>query len=86
MFGLNWDFKSIYSFLYSLLINGIFALNGSLIKASDLRGGASLVLASLLANGETIIENIEFVDRGYERFYEKLRNLGADIGVEEWKK
>lgn len=67
----------------SLLINGIFALNGSLIKASDLRGGASLVLAALLANGETIIENVGYIDRGYERFYEKLRNLGADIGVEE---
>ncbi len=67
----------------SLLINGIFMLNGNIVSVHDLRMGASLVLAALLARGETIIENADLIDRGYERFYEKLRSIGADIGVEE---
>ena len=51
--------------------------------ASDLRGGASLVVAALMAKGETEIENVQFIDRGYARLEEKLLNLGADVTREQ---
>ncbi|MCL2203098.1 MAG: UDP-N-acetylglucosamine 1-carboxyvinyltransferase [Defluviitaleaceae bacterium] len=54
-------------------------LVGAEVKAMDLRAGAALVLAGLAARGETVINNIVHLDRGYERFEEKLRDLGADI-------
>jgi UDP-N-acetylglucosamine 1-carboxyvinyltransferase len=47
--------------------------------ASDLRASASLVLAGLVAKGETIIDRVYHIDRGYEKIEAKLRNLGADI-------
>lgn len=67
----------------TILINGIFLLHGAYLKAKDLRGAASLVFGALLSKGESVIENIEYLERGYENFYEKLRSLGGDIGVEE---
>ena len=67
----------------SILINGIFLLHGDILIARDLRGAVSLVLGALIAKGESIIENVEYIDRGYENFYEKLRSLGANIGVKE---
>lgn len=65
----------------SILINGIFLLHGEHLVCKDLRCAVSLVLASLIASGESIIENVDYIDRGYENFYEKLRSLGANIGV-----
>ena len=47
--------------------------------ASDLRASASLVIAGLVAQGETVIDRIYHIDRGYERIEEKLQTLGADI-------
>ncbi|MBO5505896.1 MAG: UDP-N-acetylglucosamine 1-carboxyvinyltransferase [Clostridia bacterium] len=61
------------------IVDGTKTLTGAKVKASDLRGGASLVLAGLVAEGETEIDCIEHIERGYENFGEKLRSLGADI-------
>jgi UDP-N-acetylglucosamine 1-carboxyvinyltransferase len=49
------------------------------VQASDLRASAGLVLAGLVASGETIIDRVYHIDRGYERIVEKLSALGADI-------
>ena len=53
------------------------------MKATDLRGGASLVIAALNAKGKTKIENIEYILRGYENFDKKLKDIGAKIVIEE---
>jgi UDP-N-acetylglucosamine 1-carboxyvinyltransferase len=54
-------------------------LAGAPVMATDLRASASLVLAGLVAEGETVIDRIYHIDRGYERIEEKLAQLGADI-------
>ncbi len=61
------------------VIRGVNKLHGATIYARDLRGAASLVLAGLVAEGETIVENIYHLDRGYERMDAKLTQLGAMI-------
>lgn len=61
------------------MITGIEKLNGAPVMATDLRASASLILAGLAAEGETTVERIYHVDRGYERIEEKLSMLGADI-------
>jgi UDP-N-acetylglucosamine 1-carboxyvinyltransferase len=60
-------------------IEGTPRLIGAPVTASDLRAGASLVIAGLMAAGETEIAHPEYIDRGYEKLADKLRNLGADI-------
>ena len=60
-------------------VRGVESLSGGAVKALDLRGGAALVLAGLKAQGETVIENAELIDRGYYKLDEKLRKLGADV-------
>lgn len=65
----------------SAVIRGVKKLYGANVKATDLRGGASLVLAGLIANGNTKIDNIEYILRGYENFDEKLRKIGAKIYI-----
>jgi len=60
-------------------IEGTKSLVGAPVMATDLRASASLVLAGLVASGETIIDRIYHIDRGYERIEEKLKLLGADI-------
>lgn len=60
-------------------IQGVETLNGCSVAASDLRAGAALIIAGIIANGETEINNIEHIDRGYERFEEKFQKLGANI-------
>ncbi len=60
-------------------IRGVEALHGVHTVARDLRGGAALVLAGLRAQGETLIEGVELIDRGYEKMEEQLKRLGADI-------
>lgn len=62
-------------------INGKTPLHGEHINATDLRGGASLVMAGLIASGETIISNIDYILRGYENLIHKLQNVGADIEI-----
>lgn len=61
------------------VIKGVKRLDGAKVKATDLRGGAALVLAGAGARGKTTIENIEYILRGYERFDEKLRKIGINI-------
>ena len=60
-------------------INGGFKLNGANVMATDLRASASLILAGLVADGETIIDRIYHLDRGYENIELKLNNCGANI-------
>lgn len=62
-----------------LIIKGIKHLQGTEVMASDLRGGASLVLAGLRAENRTIVDRIYHIDRGYEQFEHKLQKLGAKI-------
>ena len=61
------------------VINGVERLTGAKVSASDLRAGAALVIAGLVAEGETEIENVHYVDRGYDQLEEKLVNLGARV-------
>ncbi len=61
------------------IIRGVKKLYGAPIMASDLRGGAALVLAGLVAKGETTVNRVYHIDRGYENIENKLKNLGAKI-------
>lgn len=61
------------------LVKGVSQLSGAPVRASDLRAGAALVIAALVADGETNVADVYHIDRGYERFCEKLSALGADI-------
>ncbi|MDA9330922.1 UDP-N-acetylglucosamine 1-carboxyvinyltransferase [Gammaproteobacteria bacterium] len=61
------------------LVNGVNTLYGAEVMATDLRASASLILAGLCAEGETIVDRIYHIDRGYERIEEKLNYLGANI-------
>ena len=61
------------------VVRGRTTLSGAAVLASDLRASASLVLAALVADGETIIDRVYHIDRGYEHIEEKLRGVGAQI-------
>lgn len=65
------------------VITGVEKLTGARVIAKDLRGGASLVIAGLGAEGETIVENICHIDRGYDKFEIALSKIGADIKREK---
>ncbi len=65
-----------------LIIKGGNKLKGTSVCADDLRAGAALLLAGLVAEGETLISNAEQIERGYENFIEKFKNIGANI---TWK-
>ena len=65
------------------VITGVKKLSGTTVKSPDLRGGAALVLAGLIAKGKTEVTDIEYILRGYEKLDEKLRSLGANIYKEE---
>ena len=64
---------------HTATVHGPAALSGTVVQASDLRASAGLVLAGLVASGETMIERVYHIDRGYEGIVEKLRGVGADI-------
>jgi UDP-N-acetylglucosamine 1-carboxyvinyltransferase len=64
---------------HTAIIRGVAQLTGAPIMATDLRASASLVLAGLVAKGETVIDRIYHIDRGYENIEEKFRGLGAQI-------
>ena len=72
--GASIDVKGNTSF-----VRGVQAIDGANVMATDLRASASLVIAGLAAKGETIIERIYHLDRGYERIEEKLNKLGAKV-------
>ncbi len=61
------------------VVEGVERLSGARVRATDLRGGAAAVIAGLMAEGTTEIENIDHIERGYERIVEKLTGVGADI-------
>jgi UDP-N-acetylglucosamine 1-carboxyvinyltransferase len=63
------------------IIKGVQELKGAEVKAKDLRGGAALIIAALVARGVTLIDDIYFVDRGYEGMCDVLNNLGADVSI-----
>ncbi|WP_404429761.1 UDP-N-acetylglucosamine 1-carboxyvinyltransferase [Sutcliffiella horikoshii] len=67
----------------SAIINGPVQLQGAKVKASDLRAGAALVIAGLLADGLTEVTGLEHIDRGYSHLEEKLKGLGATIWREK---
>ena len=63
----------------SAVIEGVKQLSGAPVYATDLRAGAALIIAGIVANGKTELYNIEHIDRGYEHIEEKFRKLGANI-------
>ncbi len=67
------------------IINGIGTLTGAPVEADDLRAGAAMVIAGMMASGVTTVSNINFIDRGYENLVEKLTSVGADIKRENFE-
>ncbi len=63
------------------IIEGGRPLSGALVQACDLRAGAAMVIAGMFATGQTVVEDIHFIERGYENFVGKLQSLGADIEI-----
>ncbi len=63
------------------VIDGGHRLSGAPVHACDLRAGAAMVIAGMVASGTTVIDDVNYIERGYERFVEKLNALGADITV-----
>lgn len=61
------------------VITGVNELNSAPVKAVDLRAGAAMIIAGLMASGTTEVEDIVHIDRGYEKLADKLVALGADI-------
>lgn len=61
------------------IVTGVEKLRGNTVRARDLRAGAALVIAGLAAEGTTYVENISYIERGYERIVAKLTALGAQI-------
>jgi UDP-N-acetylglucosamine 1-carboxyvinyltransferase len=61
------------------VVRGVERLSGAKVKAHDVRAGVAVVLAGLVAEGETEVQDVEHIDRGYEDFVGKLRSLGADV-------
>ncbi len=64
---------------HTAVVTGVPQLSGAIVMATDLRASASLVIAGLVAEGETVVDRIYHLDRGYDRMEEKLRGIGADI-------
>jgi UDP-N-acetylglucosamine 1-carboxyvinyltransferase len=61
------------------VVRGVEQLSGAPVRAPDIRAGAALVVAGLRAEGETVVAGADHIDRGYERFVEKLQSIGADV-------
>ena len=61
------------------LVRGVKSLQGAPVSSTDLRAGAALVLAGIVADGETCVHSISHIERGYERYVDKLASLGADL-------
>lgn len=78
VYNFNIDKENVKNFR-AIRIGGPTQLHNAVVHISDLRAGATLVLAALTAVGETVIFGIEKLDRGYEKLDERLQNLGADI-------
>ena len=61
------------------VVEGVEKLTGAPVRATDLRAGAALIIAGLMADGTTEISNVKYVDRGYDHIEDKLIALGADM-------
>lgn len=67
-------------------VNGVEGLYGTAVKATDLRGGAAVIIAALAAEGKTEISDIHHIERGYENIERNFAKLGAEVlRCEEWK-
>lgn len=75
----NFDLKSKKPYYQAIRITGLRNLHDAILKTSDLRAGATLVIASLVAKGTSSVHGIEHIDRGYERLDQRLRHIGAQI-------
>ena len=64
---------------HHVMVHGVERLSGAPVEASDIRAGAALVIAGLVADGETLVDRVYHLDRGYDRMEAKLRGIGADI-------
>lgn len=64
---------------HTAIVEGVKKLSGAQVKATDLRAGAALIIAGLVADGQTTVTNLNHIDRGYYKLENKLRTLGADI-------
>lgn len=69
---------------HSAVVKGVSKLTGASVKASDLRAGAALIIAGLVAEGETEVSSIHHIDRGYEDIVEKLTGVGVDIKYKDF--
>ena len=65
------------------IVKGVRKLTGATVEATDLRGGAAVVIAGLVAKGKTTVNNIEYILRGYENLDKKLQKIGANIILEK---
>lgn len=81
-YNFNFDQENKKHNNQGLKIMGKVKLHNAVLTIADLRAGATLVLASLIASGESTIYGVEHVERGYESFHERLRSLGADMVLE----
>lgn len=79
----NFNFDPASSYKQAIKISGPQRLHNGALVISDLRAGATLVIAALIANGESVIDGVEHLERGYERFWQRLQNLGANIMMKE---
>ena len=70
---------TVYTSAQLSVVQGVNQLSGATVMATDLRASASLVIAGLVAEGETIVDRIYHLDRGYDRMEAKLRKVGAQI-------
>ena len=61
------------------IVHGVDGFSGTQVKSPDLRGGAALVIAALMAEGDTVIQDVQFIDRGYDNIVGKLQSVGARI-------
>jgi UDP-N-acetylglucosamine 1-carboxyvinyltransferase len=75
----NFNINDDNGYFHAEKIYGPTTLHNGVVNISDLRAGATLVLAALAAKGESVIFGLDHLDRGYEQFDKRLRALGADI-------
>ena len=64
---------------HHVMTHGVPILSGAPVESSDIRSGAALVIAGLVAEGDTLVSGVHHIDRGYPRFEQALRALGADV-------
>ena len=75
----NFNYDTSHSYKQAILIEGPKKLHNAVLNISDLRAGATLVMAALIANGESVLSGIEHLERGYENFAQRLNGLGASV-------